>query len=117
MSKPNIDRRLLGTWKSDRRRTFKDHVFKPGVSAQAMHKLKALFGKLTIWWGHRRFRTEMDGVKSSGEYEVIARDASSVVVRYVDTLLGERIQQIHFEGKHYWIHVHGNLREFFRRVE
>jgi hypothetical protein len=113
-----IDRRLLGTWKSDRRRTFKEFVPKPGCPPARLRELKALFGKLVIRWGYRKYHTELDGHKESGDYEVIAKDSVSVVIRYFDELSQEdRLRQIHFEGKYYWITVGGNLREFFRNVK
>jgi hypothetical protein len=57
---------------------------------------------------------------------VVARDANSVVVRLLhakDPFTGEidprgQLQQIHFEGEHYWIWAGiGVVREYFKRVE
>ena len=112
-----FDGRLLGTWKSDRRRTFQDYVALPGTTPQQVRKLKALFGKFLIRGGRGKTYTELDGFKSVGEYEVVARDSQSVVVRYYDELFEEyQLRQIHFEGEHYWLWA-GTLLEYFRRVK
>jgi hypothetical protein len=116
-SKPKLDRRLLGTWQSDRRRTFRHFKPKAGTTPGHLRKLKALFGKLVIRWGRGRYDTELDGHRDSGNYEVIGGDVESVVVRYRDALTGQdRITQIHFAGDHYWLSINGGLIEWFRRV-
>ena len=116
---PNVcfDRRLIGSWKSDRRRTFKHYRPKAGCSAASLRKFKALFGKLVIRWGRTKSYSELDGHQSVAAYEVVASDADSVVIRYHDTLAGEdRLRQIHFVDDYYWITVGGGLCEWFRRV-
>lgn len=112
------DRRLVGTWQSDRRRTFRHFKPKAGCSPQGLRKLKALFGKLVITWGRGVYHTELDGHRSSARYEVVASDSTSVVVRTRDVVSGEdRLQQIHFDGDSYWVSLlGGNICEFFRRV-
>jgi hypothetical protein len=112
-----VDRRLLGTWKSDRRRTFRHYVPKPGTSPQSLRKLKSLFGKLVVRWGFRRVHTDLDGFEDSSDYEIIAHDSSSVVVECFDSLSQEkRLLQIQFEDNYYWVWA-GNLREYFKRVK
>jgi hypothetical protein len=125
-----IDRRLVGTWKSDRRRTFKNFYFKPGADLKAIRKLKSIFGKLVIRWGYRKIVSELDGSVWEDEYEVVAKDASSVVVRVRQTdpqwekipqtelLPREYLKQIHFDGEHFWIGTpFGHLSEYFKRVK
>ena len=115
---PKYDSRLIGTWQSDRRRTFMHFKPKWGCPPQNLRKLKAMFGKLVIRWGRGRCHTELDGYCDSDTYEVIARDTSSVVIRYRDGITEmDRIQHIHFEENDYWIAVSGRLIEWFRRVE
>jgi hypothetical protein len=115
-SKPKLDRRLLGTWKSDKRQTFRWFYPKPGCPPESLRRLKALFGKLVVRWGYRKFRSDLEGYKDSEPYEVVASDAESVVVRFLDT--GDprgRLRQIHFEGDYYWLWA-GGIREYFKRV-
>lgn len=112
-----MDRRLLGTWKSDRARTFRHFRPKPNCPPASLRKLKAMFGKLTVRWGRRKCYTDLDGYRDVSNYEVIARDSVSVVVRLPDFLSGEpRLHHIHFDGEYYWIPLSGGLCEFFRRV-
>jgi hypothetical protein len=115
-----VDRRLLGTWKSDRRRTFQNFKPRRACAPQVLRRLKAIFGKLFIRYGPKRYYTDLDGIRDSGAYEIVARDSKSVVIRHHDTLSGEdRLQHIHFDGEFYWIAVaivNGTLREFFRRI-
>src|SRR5262249_15094613 len=79
---PKYDGLLIGPWRSDRRRTFRHFKPKPGCPPRSLRKLKSIFGKLVIRWGRGRHHTEMDGHHESAAYEVVARDASSVVVRF-----------------------------------
>jgi hypothetical protein len=114
--KLRIDRRLIGTWKSDRRMTFRHFTPKRGATPQQLRKFKSLFGKLTVRYGTQYFHEEMDGSKFRTKYELLAQDSETVVVRFYDTLREEaRVVQIHFEKDHYWIWAWG-MREFFKRV-
>jgi hypothetical protein len=115
---PTWDRRLLGTWQSDRRRTFRHFRPKPGCSPQALAKFKAIFGKLVVRWGRGKYHTELAGLRESAEFEIVASDSRSVVVRYQDAFFEEaRLQQIHFAGDWYFIALSGGLCEYFRRVK
>ncbi len=112
------DNRLLGTWKSDRRRTFKHFRPRPDCSPQSLRKFKSIFGKMVVRWDSDTCQTDLDGCKQTAAYEVIARDSVSVVVRCYDQLAQEaRLLQIFFEGDHYWIWAGGNMREYFKRVD
>ena len=114
---PKFDKRLIGTWKSDRRRTFQHYKAKPGTDPKQLRKLKSLFGKMTIRWGRGKHHSDLEGSLSSAEYEIIGRDSSSVVVRLWDDLLQEyQVRQIHFEEDYYFITVWGGLCEYFRRI-
>ena len=112
------DARLIGTWKSDRRRTFQHFQPKAGTSPDKLRQLKAMFGQLVIDWGRGKYQTELEGRCDSGVYEVIASDATSVVVRLQEPAInGEDLQQIHFDGNHYWVAASGTLIEWFCRLE
>jgi len=111
------DKRLLGTWKSDKRRTFKDFVPRPGVRGEKLDRFKALFGKLKVTFTRRKIHSDYEGSLHSVDYEVLGSDAESVAIACWDTVAEDRrIQHIHFEGKHYWISL-GGMREFFRRID
>jgi len=116
--KPITDKRLLGTWRSDRRFTLKDWVWRRGWSAQKRKKFASIFGHFTIRYTRFRFYTDYRGSKEIKKYEVVAMDSDSVAIRSWDSLLKEwRILHIHFAGDHYWIPIaSGRNREWFKRV-
>lgn len=117
-TQPKSDSRLLGTWQSDRRRTFRHWKPKPGCRPVALRRFKAMFGELVVRWTRKRCYSELGEFRSADPYEVVARDSSSVVIRVWDEFVEEyRVRQIHFEGEdRYWITVSPNLSECFRRV-
>jgi hypothetical protein len=111
-----IDQRLLGTWKSDRRKTFQNFRPRAKASAEAVRKLKALFGKLVVRWTRKKYYTELNGSNDSYPYELVAVDRVSVVIRCFDSLENaDKLVQVHFEGNHYWLWAWGQ-REYFRRI-
>lgn len=72
--------RLVGTWKSDRRRTFKHFRPRRNCSAASLRKFKDLFGKMVVRWTRKRYQIELDGEVWSGTYKILARDPASVVI-------------------------------------
>jgi hypothetical protein len=110
------DRRLQGTWRSDRRRTFRFYKPGPRSTVEGQRKFRSIFGKLIVRWTARRCHLEWDGTRFDGErssqpYEVVASDETSVIVRS-----GGVLRQIHFDGDYYWIAIDGGLCEYFRRI-
>ncbi len=123
-----IDQRLLGSWKSDKRRTLQDLRKFKGISERTIRLLgKKIYGRLIHRWERRILKTSMDGEAfSSQEYSVLAKDDSSVAVMIAgdpESWLDEKnhILHVRFEGRdRYWIPVlfrPGLSREWFRRVE
>lgn len=113
-----VDRRLLGRWKSDRRKTFQN-VTLPKLSPEALKLFQSMFGRIVIEWGRTHVVIEDGQRKLTSRYELLAQDADSVVVRtfFEDSLIaGERLWQIHFNGRHYGV-VAGNMIEWFRKVD
>ena len=112
-----IDKRLLGTWQSDRRRTFRDYVLPKKMTAAQRRRYKALFGKLIVRWTARFCFTQLDDSKWKDPYELIGRDSVSVVVRAYNEVFEEtRLTQVFFENNHYWFWTPWGSREFFRRI-
>jgi len=133
---PDFDRRLIGTWQSDRRKTF-EH-WKPGKKATpaSTRKFQALFGKLQVRYTkkylYERFteNTLVQGLKSTGkfrrfaQYEIVAKDESSTVIRVIPlkedtfTLFGDKLIQIRYDGPDgYFISLFPGLSEYFRRIQ
>ena len=120
------DERLIGTWQSDADRTMAGRPDqKPGNEAREA-KFRKLFGKLRITYTADTFTSDFDGAIEIAPYEVLGKDASSVVIRDLDdkpSPLDEIFTQskfhvIHFDGPDtYWLDSElGQIREYFRRL-
>src|SRR5688572_24521508 len=72
------DKRLLGTWKSDKTRTFAEYAFRRGVPANRRKRIMALFGKLTVTYKRSRVYTNLNGFETRARYKVLAKDSESV---------------------------------------
>jgi len=115
---PKTDKRLLGTWRSDGRRTVAEWRFAKRLSPERRRKFLAVFGKLEVTYTRTRIRAVFGDHRSAERYELLAADSESVAIRYLNSqLTGEwHLQHIHFEGRdRYWIAL-GPNREWFRRV-
>ncbi len=122
-----LDQRLLGEWRSDKRRTLREFLQLKGVTKKEIKPLRdKIFGRLVHSWGRRIYRSYMDGnLLSTQRYSVLAKDDTSVALWIEadsESWLEEKdhILHIHFEGeKLYWFPVFmGSFkREWFRRVE
>jgi hypothetical protein len=135
---PKVDKRLLGKWKLDTKRTLKEWTWKKGISPGKKKSFGKILGKLTVTYTRTRIilTKRETGWHSERRYCVVAADDSSVVVvrfgetriknrrRYnFDTLgLADRlfpskpaVSHIHFEEDRYWI-SYGKNREFFRKI-
>ena len=119
MRKIRSDRRLLGTWRSDRRRTLRDWKLDPERDTPEKRQLLSdLFGHLTLRFTQQRIYSDFKGSHQVVKYDVIGADSSSVaVLAWCSLYEEERIQHIHFEDdRHYWIALDGQ-REWFRRIK
>jgi hypothetical protein len=117
MPPQNVDRRLLGTWKSDRRRTLEHFKLKPTAKPRSVRFFKSMFGKMVIHWMPATYRFELDGSRLKGSYEIVAQDSESVVIRTWSDLHQEHVlRQIHFEENYYWMCASGSIIEYFRRI-
>jgi hypothetical protein len=133
------DKRLLGTWKSDARRTFADWNWKKNTSPKRKARLKSFFGKLEItytctkvisklryrrWEQARRYAVigmdeEIVAIVLFGKLEIRNREKyDSSNLELVDQFNREdKIEHIHFDKNHFWISFgNGKNREFFRRA-
>ncbi|MDZ4688187.1 MAG: hypothetical protein SH850_24195 [Planctomycetaceae bacterium] len=121
MTKPSakFDKRLLGTWKSDRLQTFRHWKPLPKCSPKSFRKLKALFGKLVVRWERTKVHSEYDETSLDAQpYELVASDSQSVVVRMRNHLFEEdRLYFIQFEEDRYCMTLDGGFVEWFRRVD
>jgi hypothetical protein len=111
------DCRLIGTWRSDARKTAVEVVARRDIPASKKKKLLSLFGKLELRYTRTHCHSIMSGQVAMNPYAVVARDASSVVVIASNSIAGKQIVHIHFERTHCWVYLGSSgIREFFRRA-
>ena len=112
-----FERRLIGTWKSDRQRTFANHKFGPKVTPAAARRFKSTFGRFNVRWTRSRVYSWFEGDEPTHEkYEIAAADHQSVVVETKSAIHGEKeLRYIVFEADGYWI-MGSVIPEFFRKV-
>lgn len=114
-----FDKRLLGTWKSDRQRTFLHYKPKPGADPARIRKFKCLFGKLLVRWTRKKTYSGFGQLDSEGsDYEIVASDSGSVVIRsFCQWLEEDQLSFIVFDKDRYWMTNSGLLMgEWFRKV-
>ena len=110
---------LIGTWRSDRKRTVAQWIYPKRLAAERRAVFEAIFGKLTVQFTRSRHTTVYDGQRHSGFYRVIwSQDASihpEIVVVYA-TGRNERAQHIVFDSPNSYYVQGGKCAEFFKRV-
>ena len=112
------DSRLIGTWRSDKRKTSTEMASRRNVNSAKYKKLISLFGKLELRYTRSHCYSRFETHKSVSWYKVLGKDDDSVVILSVSPTAGKQIVHIHFEGSRYWVYLgsSGN-REFFRRIQ
>src|SRR5436309_1780414 len=108
------DARLIGTWKSDARRTLAEIRARRDIPARSLKVWRKIFGRLELRYTRTRFHSSLDGYRESGRYKVIGKDSRSVVM-LSGSAANPSVRQVVFEGRYYWICL-GRFREYFRRV-
>lgn len=111
---PKVDKRLLGTWRSDKERTTKLWRYKTELDPEKKAEFEGIFGKLVRRFTATHVYSEFDGDKTSTAYWVVGSDSRSVVIatREEDQV---QLQQIFFEENSFYV-VTGYSLEFFVRV-
>ncbi len=112
------DLRLIGTWRSDGRKTSREIAVRNDIPASKKLKLRRLFGKLELHYTRTRCHARLGNAVTVTRYTVVAKDPFSVAVVSEDPIAGKQISHIHFEGDFYWICLgSGRVREFFKRIK
>jgi hypothetical protein len=89
---------------------------KPGTSDAQLRKLKSMFGTVVIRWDRKQYRVDYGTHSQSIDYEIVAKDADSVIIRHQDPWTGiPCLLQINFEGDRYWFAARRFI-EWFRRA-
>lgn len=115
-----IDRRLVGNWVSDGRRTIADLEKRRRLSAKHRKAMKAIFGKLRLRYTPSRCYSTLDGNTEALPYRVLATNSEGAIVtgRSLPEWLTteEQIQHVRFVTNDlYWVCL-GGIHEYFRRV-
>jgi hypothetical protein len=109
--------RLLGSWRSDAKRTARELAARRDIPAKSKKVLRKLFGRLELRYTRTKCYATLDGNTEALTYTVVARDSDSVAIVTNDPLTGQVVSHIHFTGSHLWVPVgSGMFREFFKRV-
>ena len=115
------DRRLLGTWVSDRRRTIGHLERRRPLAAKTRKAMEKIFGKLRLRYTLTRCYATLNGDTDALPYRVLASTSEGTVVigRSLPESLApeEQIQHVRFVSNDlYWVCL-GGIHEFFRRVK
>jgi hypothetical protein len=112
------DSRLIGTWRSDAKKTAMEIASRADLSLAKKKKLQSFFGKLELRYTQGLCYSRFEDHASVKPYRVVAKDEWSVALVASNSISGKQIFHIHFEGdNHYWITLgSGRMREFFKRV-
>ena len=112
------DSRLLGTWRSDGRRTAREIASRRDMRLAKSKTLLSLFGKLELRYTKRLCHSRYEDHESVSAYKIVAKDDSSVAIVTVNPIAGKQIVHIHFDGNYYWVTLGSSgLREFFKRLK
>jgi hypothetical protein len=109
-----VDRRLLGTWRSDKERTLALWKYQKELSPEVRERFERIFGKFTLRFTETHIYTVFEDTRDTVPYTVVARDANSVVIAWHEDK--ERsLQHIHFDADGYFV-LSGHNVEFYKRV-
>jgi hypothetical protein len=112
------DLRLIGTWRSDARRTSSEIAARRDIPSSKKSTLRRLFGKLELRYSRTHCRSQLGTFVTVNRYTVVAKDSSSVAVVSEGPIAEKEIFHIHFEGDYYWVCLgSGRMREFFKRIK
>ena len=119
-------KRLIGTWKSNKELTVQTLHYKKEPPERLRKKIEGLFGKLEVTYtGNKLHAYAPDlGFKAAEwnfntKYKVLGSDSTSLVVLATDPLTEElKITHIHFEGDdRYWVYIMSTgWKEYFDRI-
>jgi hypothetical protein len=132
----NLRKLLIGTWKSDKRRTLGNFHRYHTLNGAKKRTLGSIFGKLVLRYTPRRVHFSLCGTEWAAKYDVVAADSESVVLRIhsddlwkkavpltadiLKQMSAPRLQQVHFRslnGHHYYWIGCGAFCEWFRRQD
>jgi len=129
-----IHKRLIGTWKSHKRKTLATYKAYDSLPRARKRAFGVIFGRLELRYTQKFYYLTLNGQTTRDHYDVIGEDADSIVLmtysdelrkkvdpivlEVCDDLFEPRIQHLHFETErqqdYYWIGVRV-LVEWFKK--
>ena len=109
-------RRLLGIWRSDKRRTLSQWLFKKGVSAKNRAIISGIFGKMTWRFTKKSLYARSGNRSCTFSYSLLWADEWSVVLRVVG-VEWDKCYHLRFDNRHFYIPVTHNNSEYFRKLK
>lgn len=114
---PKTDRRLLGTWKSDKERTVRDWVYPKRLATQKRKRIEDIFGKLTLRFTRSRIHVTYDEDSWTHDYRILAADNYSVVIE-VDYAEDAELEHWRFDSDGcMYKSVSGQNTEYFSKMD
>jgi hypothetical protein len=110
-----VDKRLVGTWKSDKERTVARWQYNKQVDSAQRERFESIFGKLLWRITETHYYGTFEDQKFSGTYTVLASDERSVCVSHHNDGKPE-LKQYFFEEGYMYV-LSGYNVEFLKRVE
>ena len=123
-----LQKQLLGTWRSDKKRTLDD--FSPYLKQKDLgkkRKISRIFGKLEMKWTRLYVATDFEGDRSRYRYRVVDESQETLIIRMDDSeewSLGEdtifMLIQFHETARNSYCSIFNsswNYTEWFKRIE
>ena len=106
---------LLGTWRSDKKRTIEAWGKHPPGSAKFRRSFVPDLGKMTISYGAKLARTTFHKVDETNAYRVVWQSSDAVFVVFGRAKAAQSGQLIYFKAPDvYWVHC-GRFVEYFSK--
>jgi hypothetical protein len=129
--KTMYDKRLIGTWQSDARKTRREIRNRTDLPEKLAKWLLPMFGKLRLRYTRTEVYTTFEDYETVEPYTVVSQDSDSLVIktRSYSPFESSELSHIHFEHRHrYWVELGCDgplvkqfgvspIREYFRRIE
>ena len=132
-----IHKQLIGTWKSDKKRTLETYKAYSHFPLAKKRQFGSIFGKLELKDTAKFCYVTLDGQTTRDRYDVIAEDEDSIVLRTysdefkkkvnpeiledIEELFNPKLQHLHFETyrnkTYYWIGIRVLIEWFQKSIQ
>jgi len=118
----NIDKKLIGTWKSDREKTVAECMRcvpnRFDIRPERKERFAELFGHMVHSYTENELTTEYKGEVIAGTYEIIERGDKFLIIRIHFECTDDQIVKIRFENnfESYWVNEDTEFPENFTKI-